>query len=142
MQRQPKSVQETSQLLQLTALMSTVAQTIIDEWSKESTKSIKNGKDDDGVSVPGLLPSRRLYESQRTMLAAAGMLPEVVADPSNRLLEISSQYFEARALHIVAERRIPDLLYHAQAEDGGRVGGLAAKRIGESVGIEPLKLCM
>ena len=50
------------------------------------------------------------------MLAAVGMVTELVSDPSSRLLEVSSQYFEARALRIAAERRIPDLLAKGQGQ--------------------------
>lgn len=81
------------------------------------------------------LPEKPLFDAQRTLLAAAGLLTELVSQPSNRLLEVSSQYFEARALHIVADKRIPDIL--AQSGDAG----VAIISLSSAVGIESRKLC-
>lgn len=83
----------------------------------------------------GDLPAKPLFDAQRTLLSAAGKLTELVSQPSIRLLEVSSQYFEARCLHILADKRIPDLL----AKGGNQ--GLHVKTIAESVGIEERKLC-
>lgn len=59
------------------------------------------------------------FSAQRILLAAAGSLIELVAQLQNRLLEVPSQYFEARALHIAAgARRVPD----RPACAGGRRG--------------------
>lgn len=77
---------------------------------------------------------------QKTVLAAAGSLIELISEPSNRLIEVSMQYFEARALHLAAERRIPDLL-SSRARDGDQVAGLSVEEIGNETGIEPRKLC-
>lgn len=133
MQRQPKSVKDASQLLQLIDLLSTTGRQIIDEWSKESERP--------DMIVP-ILPSRELHEMQRTVLAAAGSLIEMVSEPSSRLVEVSLQYFEARALHIAAERRIPDLLSSAHARrDRGHGAGLSIKEISNATGIESFKLC-
>lgn len=83
----------------------------------------------------GSLPSKPLFDAQRTLLAAAGMITELVSEPQSRLLEVSSQYFEARALHIAASHRIPDILAH-QGEVGMDIKALSSK-----VGIESRKLC-
>jgi hypothetical protein len=80
------------------------------------------------------LPSKLLFDAQRTILSAAGMLTELASDPSSRLLEVSTQYFEARALHIAAENRIPDLL--AASDEGVTVDELA-----KSIGCDAAKLC-
>lgn len=84
----------------------------------------------------GSLPSRPLFEAQRTLLAAAGLLTELVSSPSSRLLEVSSQYFESRALHVAANQRIADKL--AAAGDAG----LDLATLAAQVGIEPRKLGM
>ncbi|KAK4236295.1 hypothetical protein C8A03DRAFT_35829 [Achaetomium macrosporum] len=81
------------------------------------------------------LPSKPLFDAQRALLSAAGMLTELVSEPRSRLLEVSSQYFEARALHIVADKRIPDIL----AKHGEQ--GLGIDKIAAQVGIESRKLC-
>ena len=80
-------------------------------------------------------PTWEQFSAQRTLLAAAGSLIELVAQPENRLLEVSSQYFEARALHIAADARVPDLLARAGAE------GETIDTLSSQVGIEPRKLC-
>lgn len=92
---------------------------------KDETKSLESEN----------LPPREIFDVQRNLLAAAGKLTELVSTSSNRLLEVSSQYFEARALHIAVDKRIPDLL---DAAPGGVmfIGALAAE-----VGIDPGKLC-
>ncbi|KAI0465612.1 S-adenosyl-L-methionine-dependent methyltransferase [Xylaria cf. heliscus] len=80
------------------------------------------------------LPSMPLFNAQRTLLAAAGLLTELVSEPQNRLLEVSSQYFEARALHIVTDKRVPDIL----AKGGDQ--GVDIKTLASVVGIEYRKL--
>ena len=134
MQRQPKSLKDASRLLQLIDLLSKTGRQIIDEWSKESAQ-------DDDSSLSKILPSHELYDLQRIVLAATGSLTELVSEPSSRLLEVSTQYFEARALHIAAERRIPDIISAPRARDGEQDGGLSIKEIAGATGIEPLKLC-
>ncbi|KAI1275971.1 S-adenosyl-L-methionine-dependent methyltransferase [Xylaria sp. FL0933] len=87
-----------------------------------------------GEGKEGTLPSKPLFNAQRTLLAAAGMITELVSEPQSRLLEVSSQYFEARALHIAAGHRIPDLI----AKNGPR--GLGAETLASHTGIESRKL--
>ena len=81
------------------------------------------------------LPPKALFDAQRTVLSAAGMLIELVSTPSNRLMEVSTQYFESRALHIVAEKRIPDMLA------GCDEAGVSVKKLAEQAGCDSLKLC-
>lgn len=83
----------------------------------------------------GDLPAKPLFDAQRALLSAAGKLTELVSQPSTRILEVSSQYFEARCLHIVADKRVPDIL----AEAGN--DGVHVDKIAKSVGIEARKLC-
>ncbi|KAJ2985293.1 hypothetical protein NUW58_g5614 [Xylaria curta] len=80
------------------------------------------------------LPARPLFDAQRALLAAAGLLTELVSEPQNRLLEVSSQYFEARALHIITDKRIPDVL----AKSGDK--GVNIETLASTVGIEYRKL--
>ncbi len=127
MQRQPKTLQDAVQLVQLTELISTTSRRLLSEWAEEA----KTSAEEDTESKS--LPSQALHEAQRTLLAAAGLLTELVSEPSSRLLEVSSSYFEARALHIAAEKRIPDLL-------AGKSGGVEVGFLGEKTGIEPRKL--
>lgn len=89
-----------------------------------------------GNDTDAKLPAKALFDCQRTLLAAAGMLTELVSDPRSRLLEIGLQYFEARALHIVADKRIADIL---QANGDA---GVDVKTLSTQTGIECGKLCM
>ncbi|KAJ3497719.1 hypothetical protein NLG97_g1692 [Lecanicillium saksenae] len=84
--------------------------------------------------APHPLPEKELFDHQRTLLAAAGTLTELVSEPQDRLLEVSSQYFEARALHIAADARISNIL----AKYGHR--GLHIAALAREVGIESRKL--
>ncbi|KAF2836623.1 O-methyltransferase A [Patellaria atrata CBS 101060] len=79
-------------------------------------------------------PTKEIFDVQRNLLAAAGKLTELVSSPSNRLLEVSSQYFEARALHVVVDKRVADIL---NAAHGGCMG---IETLATRVGIEPGKL--
>lgn len=108
----------TAQLQQLGALIQSALTTLI-TTSQNSTDA---------------LPSKTLFDAQRTILSAAGMLTELASDPSSRLFEVSTQYFEARALHIAAENRIPDLL--AASDEGVTVEELA-----KTIGCDAAKLC-
>ena len=133
MSRATKTLADGSQLLQLSDLFTTNIQTVIQEWAKEQQPNASN----DGAS-PDMLPSRRLYEAQRTLLALVGTLTELIAEPSLRILEVGCQYWESRALFIAAERRVPDLLASSGVDSSV---GMSAKQLGEQTGIEHLKLC-
>ena len=105
---------------------------VISEWAKEYQLDASN----DGAS-PASLPSRKLYEAQRTLLALTGTLTEPIAEPSLRILEVGCQYCESRALYIAAERRISDLL----SAEGATPDVIRVNKIGTETEIEPMKLC-
>ncbi|KAF4229636.1 hypothetical protein CNMCM6457_006269 [Aspergillus fumigatiaffinis] len=127
------TLSDAHQLLQLADLTRDSVHRIIAEWAKVPAASPgkQGGPVDDGEAN---LPSRELFEAQRTLVATTGKLVELISDPSSRLLEVSSQYNESRCLHIAAVLRIPDLL----AENGDE--GMSMERIAEKVGIETRKL--
>ncbi|KAI0966730.1 S-adenosyl-L-methionine-dependent methyltransferase [Xylaria arbuscula] len=75
-----------------------------------------------------------MFNAQRTLIAALGSVEELVSDPSMRLLSLSTQYFESRALHIAAEHRVPDII------DKRGNAGLNVSVISEETGIEERKL--
>ncbi|KAF9631052.1 putative o- protein [Lasiodiplodia theobromae] len=89
---------------------------------------------DKRVATDSTVPDKRLFDAQRTLLSAAGKLTELVSQPSGRLLEVSSQYYEARCLHIAADKRIPDLLAASPA------AGVHIDTLSAAVGIESRKL--
>lgn len=114
-----------SVLLELGSLIQSSIRNYIDTYRNvEKTENVED-----------CLPTRAAFDAQRMLLSAAGKLTELVSEPRARLLEVSSQYFEARALHIIADRRIADLLATA-GEDGFEIWKLE-----NSVGIEGRKLC-
>jgi hypothetical protein len=126
------SLNDVHQLLQLADLTRDSIHRIIAEWAKIPTSSVN--KQTDIAESEASLPSRELFEAQRTLIAATGKLVELVSSPASRLLEVSSQYNEARCLHITAVLRIPDIL--AESDDKG----VSMERIAEKVGIETRKL--
>ena len=132
MARQMKTLADGARLLQLNEIFTSNIQTVISEWAKEYQPHASN----DGAP-PASLPSRKLYEAQRTLLALTGTLTELIAEPSLRILEVGCQYWESRALYIAAERRIPDLL----AAEGATPDGIHVNKIGTETGIESMKLC-
>jgi hypothetical protein len=150
MERFPRTTSDVEQLVQLGELLNKAIQTVTEEWSQEkfvkqdgsatSVPAAQNEHCRDSDSQPSdrseILPSWRLHEAQRTILAISGTLTELVAEPYHRLQEFSAQYWEARALAIATERRIPDLLHEAGDD------GMSVKVLAERTGIEPKKLSM
>lgn len=115
--------QTTLQLLQLSGLIqSSIADYV-------AAKQRNNAKSE------GSLPSHSLFEAQRTLLSAAGMLTELVSDPSSRIIEVAFQHFEARSLHLAASLRVPEIL-EEHGETGCGIHELSAR-----VGVEARKLC-
>jgi hypothetical protein len=108
-------------LLKLSSLISTTTASLISALSGSTT-------------TDSVIPSTQIYNLQQTLISATAMLSSLISDPRVRLIEISAQFTESRALHIVVEKRIPDLL----AKSGE--SGVHITAIGKSVGIEALKL--
>ena len=116
------TLSDAHQLLQLLDITRESIHQIIGEWAKLSPKE------------EATLPSHKLFEDQRRVIAATGKLVELVSSPSSRLLEVSSQYNEARCLHIAATLRIPDILGKGGDE------GVSIEDLAKDVGIEKRKL--
>ena len=120
-------------LLALVDLVNKTSQTIINEWEKEDSLASATDVPRDSPS----LPSWELYNAQRTILSACGAFSELVHDPQLHLLEMSVEYFEARALHVAAEHRIADIL----AQTDPAMTGIYIGDLSEKVGIDARKLC-
>jgi hypothetical protein len=120
-----RTISDCYKLLQVVQLIEKTAHALIGEWAKESEFS--------GDADKPNLPSPEHFEAQRSLLSAAGLLTELVSDPASRLLEVSSQFNESRALHIVSDLRVPNIL--AKHDNGLAVGELS-----NAVGIESRKL--
>lgn len=114
-------------LLQLADLIKDTAKVVVDEWSKNPNTNTAN-------ALSGSIASPRLFEAQKTLLSASGLLTELVSDPASRVLEVSSQYNEARCLHIAAELRVADLIDSSPNKEA------PVEEITKAIGIEKRKL--
>jgi hypothetical protein len=130
MERLPHTPQDADNLLKLSDLLREAALTVKEEWAREDF----SGSAQDGKDTAHLLPSRRLWDAERTIEAVSGALVELVAEPQQRIQQVLAQFMESRALYIAAERRIPDLLAEAGDE------GLDIKLLAEKTRIEQRKL--
>ncbi|KAL4915849.1 S-adenosyl-L-methionine-dependent methyltransferase [Aspergillus aurantiobrunneus] len=122
-----RTIADAARLLELSDLISRTARVMIEQWGAESAGNA-NAKSAANIASPGL------YTAQKTLLSAAGLLTELVSDPSSRLLEVSSQYNEARALHIMAELRVPDAIAKKESQQA------SLEELSEVTGIEKRKL--
>ncbi|KAK7745653.1 hypothetical protein SLS62_009694 [Diatrype stigma] len=122
---------ESRRLLQLGSLIQSAIQDFVACKRQEVVSKTDPGR---RGGEEGTLPSKALLDAQRTLLAAAGTLTELVSEPQSRLVEVGAQYWESRALHIVVDKRVPDLL--SQGENGS----MHIKALGDKIGIEHRKL--
>ncbi|THC94252.1 hypothetical protein EYZ11_006261 [Aspergillus tanneri] len=122
-----RTIADAARLLELSDLISRTARLIIDQWATETPAGTETG------SVSNIA-SPALFNAQKTLLSASGLLTELVSEPSSRLLEVSSQYNEARALHIVAELRVPDVIAKKEGQKA------TIEELSEATGIEKRKL--
>lgn len=134
MERTTHTLEDQETLIQLGDLITKNIKIITEEWQKEREAPARPSADVI-TDTPKILPSRRLHQAQRTILAATGAVTELVAEPCNRLQELASQFWEARALAVTVERRVPDIF----AEAGE--GGLDLATLSGKTGIEAGKLC-
>ncbi|KAE8146903.1 S-adenosyl-L-methionine-dependent methyltransferase [Aspergillus avenaceus] len=128
MERQPRTPADAEKLLALSDLLHRAALTVKEEWAKEDFSGPLT------ADTPRLLPSSRLWEAQKTIEGIAGTLTELICEPNQRIQQIAPSYFESRALFIVTERRIPDLLAKAGSD------GLDINTLADQTGIESRKL--
>lgn len=131
MERFPRSREEANKLLKLSDQLRDAALTVQEEWAKEDFSGPLAA---DGKDTARVLPSHKLWEAEKTIEAISGSLVELVSEPYQRVQQILTQFMESRALFIVAERDIPDLLAEAGDE------GLEIKVLAEKTSIESKKL--
>lgn len=128
------TVRDVHQLLQLLEVTTQAVRTVINEWSKIPSAGDKVD-DQDKTKAETQILTRELFEAKRTLISATGKFVELVATPSERVLEVSSQYNESRCLHIAVGLRVADIL--AKAGDIG----VPVDQLSDAVGIEAQKLC-
>ncbi|KAI0930163.1 hypothetical protein AcV5_006947 [Taiwanofungus camphoratus] len=114
----------------LVRLLLDVSEVIVREWEAEAQKPSP-----ELTPLHPPLPSAELYNARRVILGACGMCMDLVQEPQSRLMEMGTQYFISRALHIAAEGRIADVLADADPEVGVPIQDISKK-----VGVEEQKL--
>jgi hypothetical protein len=76
MERLPRTAAEADKLLALSELLREAAIVVKDEWAKEDFSGPATG------DTACLLPSRRLWEAQKTIESISGALVELITEPS------------------------------------------------------------
>ncbi|MCJ1283722.1 hypothetical protein MMC26_003053 [Xylographa opegraphella] len=117
------------ELLKATEILNTAVKTIAEEWTTAGGDGTLIG------DTRMVLPSSSGYNAQKTILGAMGKIQELVAIPQMKLIEMSEQFYESRALHIAAEHRIADLLSGHDDE------GVPISELAKSTGLDCDKLC-
>ncbi|KAK2743445.1 hypothetical protein FQN57_004910 [Myotisia sp. PD_48] len=112
---------EVERLLAVGNLIQNCIQTVVKEWTTSPDVSDSS------------LQSWDLFEAQRSLISATGVLVELISNPSMRLMEFCGQYWESRALGIVVAKRIPDIL-------ASRSDGVHLREISRRTGLEQGKL--
>lgn len=108
-------------------------ETIVSQW-EESPPDAPPLYGEERSPGSDALPSRELYEAKRQLIAATGKFVEIVSDPGDRLMEVTSSYHEARCLHIAAAMKVPEIV----AQNGDE--GTRIEDISTETGIEKRKL--
>lgn len=121
----------TQKLRALVDLVNKASETVIGEWEKQD--SLNQCQSESSESA---LPSWELYNAQRTIISACGSFTELMHNPQLRLIEVSAEFLESRALHIAAEHRIADVLA------GAGSNGVPIDTVASKIGINALKLGM
>lgn len=120
--------EKTEKLRAAVKLLNESTEQVIKAWEEDESKAI------DGSGSP--VPSKALYDGRRTVLGTIGIFLELVQEPQARLMEVTHEFYEARALQIAAEARIPDILAEADPKVGVPID-LLSKR----TGVKAHKLC-
>ncbi|KAI0789396.1 S-adenosyl-L-methionine-dependent methyltransferase [Abortiporus biennis] len=119
-------------------VLTKASEEVIKAWESEAAQSetlILSSSSIPPSQNPGSVPSHELYKARNEILGAAGVCIELVHDPQIRLLEVAFQIYEARALHIVAEKRVADIF-----AEGDQVHGTSIAELSKRIGIKDHKL--
>ena len=112
--------EKTEKLRAAVRLLTETSEKVIKAWEVDAVATPVDG---DGSPVP----SKELYEGRRVIAGTIGVLLELVPDPSARLMEITHEFYEARALQIAAEARIADILAEGDPKVGIPIDALSQK---------------
>ncbi|KAI9874729.1 MAG: hypothetical protein M1830_009351, partial [Pleopsidium flavum] len=120
---------QVNEILKATEILNTAVKTTVDEWTKAGGEGTLIG------DTRMVLPTPAGYNAHKTILGAVGKIQELIAIPQMKLIEMSEQFYESRALHIAAEHRIADFLAGHDAE------GVAVGELAKQTGLHAGKLC-
>lgn len=127
--------EKAQQLRAAVSLLTEASEKVIKAWEADETAA--------PVDAGGsLVPSRELYDGRRVILGSIGVFLELVSDPQARLMEVTHEFYEARALQITAEARIPDILAEGDPKTGVPIEVLSKKtgikdhKLGELCSVE------
>ncbi|KIK53524.1 hypothetical protein GYMLUDRAFT_49298 [Collybiopsis luxurians FD-317 M1] len=102
------------QMRSLMAIMVQAVDDIIEAWATEDQGPVD------------ATPSAEIFKARRTILAAMGVITDLVQSAPERLMEICSQFYESRALHVAVQNNVPELLSTASPRDGVSLNQLCA----------------
>lgn len=120
-------------LRSLVQLLVDYSEVVIEEWEAEQQPHCDAAFDTPHTVPP--LPSRQLYEAQRVVRGACGMVIDLVQDPRTRLLELSTSLGLAQAFDTTVRAGVPDLL--ASADESG---GLPLTELSTRSGVDEREL--
>jgi hypothetical protein len=120
---------QVKELLKATEVLNAAVKTTVEEWTTTGSEGTLIG------DTRMVLPTSSGYNAQKTILGAMGKIQELVSIPQMKLIEMSEQFYESRALHIAVEHRITDLLEGHDAE------GVPVSELARLTGLHGGKLC-
>ena len=100
---------------------------MIKEWETEDQLSTTQ------ATQP--LPSRQLFEAQRVIRGAWGMVVDLVQDPRLRLFELSTTFALSQAFDTTIRAGVPDILANADESNG-----VSATELSKRSGVDERKL--
>ena len=106
-------------LRSLIRLLTDASETVIREWEAQDARP--GSKDITKAKVP----SRQLFDAQRTLVGACHTCIDIVDDPFNRIYDINLSATTSRALYIAILTGIPDILDDAEPGEGVSISDIS-----------------
>lgn len=122
-------------LRSLISLLVDYSEVVIADWEADAQHA---GSGEGKSETTSPLPSHRLYEAQRVVRGACGMVVDLVQDPRRRLFELSTCFALAQAFDTTVRAGVPDLL--ARADEEGQGGGVPLAELSRRSGVDEHKL--
>ena len=118
-------------LRSLVKLLVDYSEVVIKDWEAEDQPSAAAEKH---PSTPPL-PSRQLFEAQRVIRGACGMVVDLVQEPRLRLYEVSTSFALSQAFDTSIRAGVPDIL--AKADE---FTGISVTELSKRSGVDEKKL--